>query len=319
MDGIGDALAMTPLIAALRDAGHELGVVLGTGNRDAFVPDAFARVHVLERIPWPLHGSTRETYERALGEAAAVHYDAALIASEEPEAFRLARAAGITRRIGFTNGWEKPFKSVWSRAQLTKALHRPASAARARRHEVETLFELGAGLHVETSPTRDVRRLAPLVVDEVRSHGRVVLQTGVKHAERGLDAGTFVALARRIASRYALVIVASSAEAAFARSVAEKADAPLELPATLAAWKGIVAGARAVVTLDSGAAHVAGMTGVPCVDIFPDGPHTAQDMRRWSPWAAPARLLVAKATPDALAADAFGALDDLLRCRSDVR
>ena len=50
VDGIGDALMLVPLVAALRDAGHELGAVLSTRNRDAFAPGTFARVHALERI-----------------------------------------------------------------------------------------------------------------------------------------------------------------------------------------------------------------------------------------------------------------------------
>lgn len=312
MDGIGDALALAPLIAALRDAGHELGAVLSAGNRDAFVPGVLARVHVLERIPWPRHGSTAETYARALREAMASRYSVALIASEEPEAYRLPRGAGIARRIGFANGWEKPLKGLWSRAHLTTAIHRTASAGRARQHEVETLFTLGDGLHAESSPTRDVRRLAPLVVADAPPHGRVALQVGAKHAGRGLDPGAFVALARRIGSRYPLVAVASGADAAFARSVAENAGVALELPPALDDWKKLLAGARAVVTLDSGAAHVAGMVGVPCVDIFPDGPHVAAEMRRWAPWASAARLIVAGPASNALPEDVARALDDVL-------
>jgi ADP-heptose:LPS heptosyltransferase len=312
MDGIGDALALAPLIAALSDAGHELGAVLSVGNREAFAPGVFARVHVLERIPWPRHGSTADSYARVLRETVSSRYSVALIASEEPEAYRLAREAGIGRRIGFTNGWEKPLKGFWSRSQLTTALHRTASAGRVKRHEVETLFALGAGLHAEPAPTKDARRLAPLVVRDAPAHGRVLLQVGAKHADRGLGADAFVALARSIAARYPFVAVASAAEAAFARPVAENAGVPLELPPSLDAWKKIVAGARAVVTLDSGAAHVAGMVDVPCVDIFADGPHVAADMRRWSPWAARARLIVAGRTASTLPEEAARALDDVL-------
>jgi ADP-heptose:LPS heptosyltransferase len=65
-DGIGDALVCAPLVAALRDAGHEIGALLSTRNRYAFAERTFARVHVLERIPWPRHGSTKITYRAAL-------------------------------------------------------------------------------------------------------------------------------------------------------------------------------------------------------------------------------------------------------------
>jgi ADP-heptose:LPS heptosyltransferase len=71
-DGIGDALACAPLVAALRTAGHRVAALLSTGNRQAFAQRAFERVHVLERIPWPRHGSTPASrliaLERALRE-----------------------------------------------------------------------------------------------------------------------------------------------------------------------------------------------------------------------------------------------------------
>jgi hypothetical protein len=35
LDGIGDALVCAPLVAALRDAGHELGAVFSTRNRSS--------------------------------------------------------------------------------------------------------------------------------------------------------------------------------------------------------------------------------------------------------------------------------------------
>ena len=34
-DGVGDALVCAPLLAALRDAGHEVGALLSTRNAEA--------------------------------------------------------------------------------------------------------------------------------------------------------------------------------------------------------------------------------------------------------------------------------------------
>jgi ADP-heptose:LPS heptosyltransferase len=324
VDGIGDALALAPLVAALRDAGHELGAVLSTRNAGVYAPNVLARVHVLERIPWPRHGSTAASYARALDDARATRYDVALVASEEPEAYRFARAAGIPQRVGFANGWERPAKSLWSRRQLTKALHRPASAWHARAHEVETLFDLGAGLHGEPGPTRDTRRLAPLVVTgEPPTDGRIVLQVSAKYASLGFGVAEFGAIARRVASRHAVVVVSDGGEAELARAVhasAQRAGVALDVPATLDAWKGRLAGARAVVTLDSGAAHVAGMVGTPCVDIFVRGPHVDAEMRRWAPWAAPSQLLSVASPPQpSLDADVGDALDRVLASQPAVR
>ena len=165
---------------------------------------------------------------------------------------------------------------MWARGNLTTAIVRPASAARAREHEVRTLFALGAGLHGESEPTRDVARLAPLVVAQpVERHGRVVVQAASKYAAAGFVSDAFAALARAIAAERPVVAVADAADEETARLVAQKAAVPCEIPATVDDWKRLIAGADALVTLDSGAAHVAGMTGIPCVDLFASGPHVA--------------------------------------------
>ena len=67
----------------------------------------------------------------------------------------------------------------------------------------------------------------------------------------------------------------------------------------------------AVVTPDSGAAHLAGMAGVPCVDLFEPSPHVAYDVLRWRPWAAPCRTLVLGPDPAAGAAAVMQALCEL--------
>ncbi len=291
-DGIGDALACVPLVAALRAAGHEVGAVLGTGNRDAFSTRAFARVHVLERIPWPRHGATPESARVALAEAKRARYDAALVASEEMDAYRFAVDACVPRRIGFVNGFEKPFKTARVRGWLTQRIVRSASAARAREHEVETMFRLGTDLVGESAPTRDAVRLRELVLDDAPAPQRfVALQASPKLAGAGLDRAAYVALAEALVAHGRPVRVYGD-DAGFVRDVAlasgTRGFAALSVPA----WKAHLAAASAVVTPDSGAAHVAGMLGVPCVDCFPPRSTTARDVARWHPWAAPYRAHV---------------------------
>jgi len=92
LDGIGDALVCTPLIAALRDAGNEVGIALSDRTAAVFAPQTFSNRHILERIPWPRHGSTAESARRARGEIAACAYHVARLASEEPEGYGLVRA-----------------------------------------------------------------------------------------------------------------------------------------------------------------------------------------------------------------------------------
>jgi ADP-heptose:LPS heptosyltransferase len=293
LDGIGDALVCAPLVAALRDAGHTLGALLTTRNRDAFAGRAFEWVHAVERIPWPRHGATPASRSRALAEIRETDYDIALIVSEEPDAYLMPREAGIRARIGFVNGFQKPLKTLRYGSGLCRAVVRSASRNGVCEHEVETIFRLGAGLCDEGEPTRDAARLRPLLLDaEAPPHGNVVLQLSAKFAPDGLDAAAFAALSRALAKEDEALLCLCD-DAAFAQDVVARGGRASHAPESTAAWKSLLAGARAVVTPDSGAAHVAGMLGVPCIAFFPPVAGAAHDLVRWKPWAAPARTLVA--------------------------
>ncbi|GAC1443596.1 MAG: hypothetical protein NVS2B8_11440 [Vulcanimicrobiaceae bacterium] len=314
VDGIGDALVCAPLVAALRAAGHRVGALLTTRNAEAFARGTFAQVHVVERIPWPAHGSTQSSYRRALDDARAARYDVALVASEEPEAYRFARDCGARSRVGFVTGWEKPLKTLWAARRLTRTVVREASAWRARVHEVRTIFRLGAGLHGELAPTRDIARLRPLVSAATGRRDRedaVMLQIARTHREPAGRA-TFRAIAERVAAIAPATVVASRDDAELATSLATALGLSCRVFDDVAAWRDALACARAVVTPDSGAAHVAGMSGVACVDVFAARPHVAYDVRRWRPWAGPARTLVAGPDPAANAAAVADALASLL-------
>lgn len=314
IDGVGDALVCAPLIAALRAAGHRVGALLSTRNAGAFAPGVFDAVHVVERIPWPRHGSTPASYAGALADARAACYEVALVASEEPEAYRFARACGARRRIGFTNGFEKPLKSLWARGHLTRALPRETSADRVGEHEVETLFRLGAGLHAEAQPTRELGRLRWLVaLREAKPADLIVLQVARKAHASEAGRAAFAALAQRIGKSHPIALFAAGEDAALARELGAPHDLVPSVFERVEAWRDALVGARAVVTPDGGAAHLAGMAGVPCVDIFEAGPHSAFDVRRWRPWAGPARTLVGSPIVEQTARDADAALHELLQ------
>lgn len=315
LDGLGDALVCAPLVAALRDAGHALGALLTTRNRDAFAARAFERVHAVERIPWPRHGCEAQSRALALDQIRAADYDVALIVSEEPDAYFIPHEAGIARRIGFVNGFEKPLKTLRFGSLLTRALVRPASRERVREHEAETVFRLAAGLCEETRPTRDAARLRPLLLDaEPQAHGKLVVQLSAKFAHAGLDAAAFAALTRALARDGDEPLVLGD-DPEFAADVVARGGCTAQTTLSTARWKDALAGARLVVTPDSGAAHVAGMLGVPCVALLPSEAGAAHDLVRWKPWCGPARTLVAVE----LAAP-FGALLDefVERVRGEV-
>jgi ADP-heptose:LPS heptosyltransferase len=300
LDGIGDALACTPLIAALRSAGHELGIALTQRNSAVFARTTFEWTHVLERNPWPGHGHAK--MEAAVTSAEHIGYDLALVASEEPDAYVLAQRCA-KRRVGFINGWEKPLKSLAVRRLLDCAIVRPASAKRAREHEVVTLFRLGEGLHDEAVPARDAVRLSGLVVDGANSRGAnapIAMQLGPKWTAMGIERSRLGEIVRELRALAPVRLLVSGEEAGEIRALREFLDDAETIDATvfdgeegMRAWKRAIAEARVLVTMDTGAAHVAGMTGTPCVDLFADVPWVRAEIVRWEPWAAPHACLVA--------------------------
>ena len=306
LDGIGDALVCAPLIAALRDAGHIVGLALSERNAEIFAPGVAVATHVLERVPWPRHGSTPASRARADAEIAAQRYDIALIASEEPEAYDLAAPAPL--RVGFTTGWAKPFKSAWIERRVTTAIRRAATVRGAKAHEAEILFELGRAL-VAAEPTRDPAHLRPLIAGDaaVPERAGVVVQLGAKWKTIGVGDAVLGRATALLAERGARFIVAPAERAAVQ---AQLPALTLDAPASTRAWIARIDGAATLVSADTGAAHLAGMLGVPVVDVFPDAAFDAQT-RRWQPWASSSIVVRASQlsrAPETLLAQALDAV-----------
>jgi ADP-heptose:LPS heptosyltransferase len=278
LDAIGDALTTVPLVEALRARGARTGMVLSRANAGVFSSRALDRVHL--RGP---HAAAEMRHER---------YDVALIASEEPEAYALARDAKIPARIGFDNGLlGKPFKTMWIRSVCTSTVFRNASLDRSGLHECEILFKLVQSVFPGAKPVRECARLRPLVIErEGQRGGAAVLQITDKWQRLGAPLGHVVELARAASEREEMVCIGAAAEAAYCDAFENAGGMKVQRFAELAPWKEIIAGARALIAPDSGAMHVAGMTGTPVVGCFAADSFDLQTVR-WRPWAAPQRLV----------------------------
>ncbi|HEV3085837.1 MAG TPA: hypothetical protein VGX96_01335 [Candidatus Elarobacter sp.] len=285
LDGIGDAAVCVPLVAALRESGHRVGVALTTRNAGLFAPHAIVAEHVLERIPWPAHGSTPESTARANDEIAMMNYDVALIASEEPEAFALA--SPIPERVGFSTGLTRPLKSLWVRARTTRTVVRSQRAGGEDAHEVEIMYRLGTGFVRDPAPPTARRPLLETLLDRPATHVRdqtnIVVQAGTKWLATGVSRDVLRAVHAKLAP-YARVIAAPNE----AEAVRELTGVVPETFPSVRAWVEALRAADLVVSVDTGAAHVAGMIAPRVVDVFPDENFGAQ-VRRWRPWASPYR------------------------------
>ncbi|HUZ50252.1 MAG TPA: hypothetical protein VMW12_11045 [Candidatus Dormibacteraeota bacterium] len=297
LDAIGDAVALTPLLQALSHRGIPTDIVLRAENFDALTPSA-ARERFI--APFALRSDTHENLAaiaRFGAELAERAYTHALVATEDPGGYRLAAASKARARIGFDNGWGKPLKTLWVRSLLTQTLHRAAGLDSNAAHECEALFALGQQLLPATSPSKDPALLRPFVVDgNVAADPRVALQITDKWERLGIAFERVTQLARDLAGVAPLRAVASARESAYAARWHERTGIEVELFETLPPWKTAIANARALVAPDSGAIHIAGMTGTPTVAIFPPGPAFELQVARWHPWAAPYRAI--EATPE---------------------
>ena len=300
LDAIGDALALVPLIAALREHGASVDVVLRTPNAGVFSKDAVNAVHI----------AASPSLEEDL---AAAHYDYALIATEDLAGYRLARASRARRRIGFENGWGKPLKTLWARLLCTRTVHRTAGLDPRAPHESQVLFSLGRDIVGNSEVPRDPQRLRRLVIDsEPPPDDRVLLQITGKWDRLGASLDDLVALARNLSSRHAMRFVSAQAESAYAQEFAKAAGVSIEYFQELAPWKDAIASAKAIAVPDSGAVHVAGMVGTPTVAVFA-AQNFALQTGRWSPWASPYRVVKLESAWPLIASDA---LEDLLRDRA---
>jgi ADP-heptose:LPS heptosyltransferase len=294
LDAIGDALALTPLLAALRADATPVDVVLRRGNAGVFAARAVRRIVIGD---FKLRSSDRATIDaiEVLGRELQTQHDShVFVGTEDPGGYRLARATGAPVRVGFTHVWGKPFKMLWTQRFLSRSIHRSAGEDRRKPHECEVLFRLASSLIGEGEPTRDLARLRPLVLEaEPAPDERIAVQISDKWERLGIGFESVVELVHRVAEFGPIRLLGARSEAVYAGRMAEATAIAVESFDDLAPWKSAIGAAPALVTPDSGALHVAGMVGTPVVAVFPRSRDFAARVARWAPWAAAHRIVQA--------------------------
>jgi ADP-heptose:LPS heptosyltransferase len=288
LDAIGDALALTPLVQALAAKGIPTDIVLRDMNRGVFAQSAARNIFV---APFELRSSTNENLAAIATFGTRLRanvYSHVLVATEDPGGYRLAKAVGAPNRIGFHNGFGKPFKTLWVRSILTRAIARSAGLDRRAPHEAEVLFALGAPLLGDATPSKDASLLRPFVIEREPVHrDSIVVQVTDKWDRLGIAFDDVVELIRTLSKTHGLRTIASQSESGYAARIAAATGCQIEYFDSLEPWKDAIAGASALVAPDSGALHVAGMTGTPTVAVFPPSAEFELQAARWYPWAAP--------------------------------
>jgi len=310
LDGIGDALALVPLIAALRANAVDVDVVLRSGNAGIFSSRAVRSVAIAD---FALRSSTRSNLaavERFGHTLAARKYTHALVATEDPSGYRLAMASHAPVRVGFSNAWGKPAKTLWTRRFLTQRVFRSAGLDPRAPHECCVLFQLGRTLLAPSAqPQRDLALLRPFVLErEPANDPRIAVQITDKWERLKVEFADVVELIRRLQSFGSLRLFAATHERAYAQRIATATGNSVEEFTGLEPWKAAIAAAPVLIAPDGGALHVAGMVGTPVVGVFPPQRGFALQVARWAPWAAPHRIVKADAGWPRRAADALAQL-----------
>jgi ADP-heptose:LPS heptosyltransferase len=311
LDGIGDALACVPMLEGLlRAHPHaQVGALCSPANATLF-SKRVERVHIFDR------GAAVEALVPELRRAAYTH---ALVATEEVVGYQLARVAGAPHRAGFWHGLDKPFKSLWQFSQLTDRVYRPAAWTSRPEHEVEALYRLALAFGARPPAPDEVDALRTWLAIEPLAPGpgaRVALgfQITGKMVSGGWGPDALARLceaAHGASGSPELALIAAPGDEGLARALMEdltssvRERAHLVPPGRVPQWLGAIDSLAALVTPDTGAAHAAGMLGVPVIDIF-DGPRFDQLSRQWRPWAAPHRCVV-KPVAGAGVPEQFGA------------
>lgn len=297
LDAIGDALALVPLLEALREHAIPTDVLLSPSNAGVFSSRAAREIVVAAEVRQRCDDADNLAAIARLGRQLRERgYTHVLVATEDPAGYRLAYETHAPVRAGFTNLWGKPFKSLWSRRYVNVRVYRSAGLDPRAPHECEVLFRLGAPLLGDATPSHDVHRLRPLVLeDEPTADSRIAVQITNKWERLGIAFESVVEMVRQCSAAGELRLISSESEAAYADRIEAETAIAVERFGTPYRWKAAIGAAAAIVTPDSGALHVAGFIGTPTVAVFPPERDFRLQVARWAPWAAPHSIVRADA------------------------
>lgn len=166
-----------------------------------------------------------------------------------PESRALLRACSPARLVAFNDGGP-----IWDRAE----------------HEVARWCRLLAeGLPTPLDPVPPVAGCLPVPPGVAAPEGRTILHCGAKAISRRWPAARFAEVARCLAIEgHHVTVTGGAAEADTVRWVASKAGVEAAYTLGLLELLALVAGARLVVSGDTGVAHVASNYATPSVVLF---------------------------------------------------
>ncbi len=301
LDALGDTLLSTPAIDVLcREVGAENVLVIASPGLGV----------VFGEQPSHREVGPDGTDEEIAGHIKEFGADTVYVFSEKRRALRGAFLSGASERVGFDPGWTQPLRSLEVRRYLTVRFPIVNSLdSDSRYHEVERYCRLVAkGLSKKSVNGGRLRFFTQPRPEEPSLGGPV----GFQWAEKWLRDGWPPELLTKIVSLLpddALVFAPpQEREDALRRLPAERHGQLVSCPG-LQDYAVQLARCRYLVSIDTGAVHVASAMGVPVLDVFPEegARHTVP---RWRPWMTPHRVVL---KPPYSGQDSFQSLLDELQ------
>ena len=308
LDALGDTLLSTPAIRLLVDAGADVTVL----THPVGTPILRGLARTLEFTP--------QTRAREMAAAMArLKPDGVMIFSEKRRAVAAAQASGAARRVGFDPGLSQPLKSLWLKVALTD------------RVPFANRLDSDPGYHEVERYCRQVQAIYPGVprapklwleiLPEERETARQWLNQQSLERPLGLQLTPKWALHGCQAEELRHLVTLLPQPLLGFYGPGEKQwveesfrDSPLKLcyQPNLHLYGALLAQCQALVTVDTGAAHVAAAVGTPTLDIFPRV-NNAHCVRRWRPWQVEHRVVLSDPlTPAQLFTDIQESLTSLL-------
>jgi ADP-heptose:LPS heptosyltransferase len=304
-DRVGDLILSTPAIATIRRTFPAAHVTIACSSYNAIVVEGSPDVDAIERI------APHERPERV--GARFVGADLAIALAPTAADMRLVGASRATRRIGYTYA-RRYLTRLVARRWLTDVLVSDADPAlsehqprRLVRHEVDQVLALA-----ERAGARELVHDLRIVVSEADRAAAaevpadpILVHLGRRWTERGSTAESLVQLLGELrALGRPLVVTYGEDGAALAALVRDAgvADRVLgELP--FGRWAAVFERAACIVTIDTGATHVASAMRRPTVVLF-EHAYFRLNSQEWSPYRVPNAVLrkPADESPDALRA-----------------
>ncbi len=290
-DGLGDSLLCLPALSNLRKAYPDSEYLVYASPLGAPVFKGWNGVKVLESE------FVSGQVERELREWGA---DVVLILTEKTYAYRLAWASKAPRRVGFSQGRSKPLKSLWLSWVLTDCFKYASSDVGNPKvgwlHEVERYQRLVELLGVPYSEPE------PIVLDVGDKHRHKVRDwlrknelyeppICIQMTEKWCTKGgiPLSGLERLILELpWPKVGCCAPSERKWAGVVAGRCSLPLACFEDFFDYSALLEACSLLISVDTGAVHVAAAVGTPVIDVFGAG---AEDIRRWRPWKVPCRCL----------------------------